>query len=293
MNAKSMAPRLLERGDIEERACRIRLAIMDIMGVGTVGHLASASSIADIMAALYFGHMRLDPLDPSWEGRDRFILSKGHASYALYACLMELGSLSRAEIANKKTIGAKLQTHPDMRKVPGVEINTGSLGLGLSAGAGLAAGLRLKGGDQRVFVLVGDGELGEGPIWEAAMAASHYGLDRLRVIVDQNGQSATGFTKDRFFIHSVASKFEAFGWNTSEVDGHDIPRILDALRDADGVSGRPSAIIANTTKGKGFSFAENNPDFHHTSMTQAQFDQAGAALRERIQELGRRKEAGE
>ena len=271
--------------DLEEKALKLRRTILEIMGVGTVGHLASSSSIIDILTALYFRHMRLDPTDPYWEGRDRFILSKGHASYALYAVLMELGYISKDEIKNKKKIGSMLQTHPDMKKAPGVEANTGSLGQGLSVGLGLALGLRLSGGSQRVFVLVGDGELGEGPIWEAAMAASHYKTDNLRVIVDQNGQSSTGFTKKRFYIHSVAEKFTSFGWNSVEIDGHDFAQILEALKIADNTVGRPTAIVANTTKGKGFPFAENNPDFHHASLTQELYDFAIRNLDTAIENL--------
>ncbi|MFQ3621783.1 MAG: transketolase [Spirochaetales bacterium] len=283
---------LREFKDLKLKALGLRKTILEIMGVGTVGHLASSSSIIDILTALYFHHMRLDPTNPRWEGRDRFILSKGHASYALYAVLMELGYISKDEIPNKKKIGSVLQTHPDMKKTPGVEANTGSLGQGLSIGLGLCLGFRLSGGNQRVFVLVGDGELGEGPIWEAAMAASHYKTDKLRVIVDQNGQSSTGFTKERFYIHSVRDKFASFGCNSIEIDGHDFSQILEAFELADNTLGRPTAIIANTTKGKGFPFAENNPNFHHAALTQELYDSALKMLEDAIEAMESEEKGG-
>jgi len=267
---------IIER--IEKMALKMRLDILEMIGVGKVGHLGGSSSCTEIVAALYFYKMNLDPKNPYYEDRDRFLLSKGHAALAQYAALAELGFIPREELKKLKTLGAMLQGHPDMKKTPGIEANTGSLGQGLSIAVGMALGLRLDKKKSKVYVVVGDGELSEGQIWEAAMAASHYKLDNLIAFIDNNGLQATGLIKDRFNIYPIAPKWEAFGWYVREIDGHNVGQIIEALEEVDNIQGKPKVIIAKTIKGKGFSFAENNPAFHNGALTQEQYLQAKTEL---------------
>lgn len=259
---------------IEQKALQLRHDIVDMIGVGKVGHLGGSSSCADIVAALYFYKMKIDPKNPQNEDRDRFLLSKGHAALVQYAALAEAGYFPKEELKKVKTLGAMLQGHPDMTKTPGVEANTGSLGQGLSIANGIALGLRLDGKKSKVYVIIGDGELAEGQIWEAAMAASNFKIDNLVAIVDRNRLQATGAIVDRFNTNPVAQKWEAFGWNVIEIDGHNVEQIIEALDKADEVKGKPTVIIAETVKGKYISFAENNAAFHNGSMTQEQYETA-------------------
>jgi transketolase len=264
---------------LQAKALTLREHIVnDLIGLGKVGHLGGSCSSAEIVAALYFHKMKHDPKNPAWEGRDRFLLSKGHAALVQYAALAEAGYFPKEELKKCKTIGAMLQGHPDMTKTPGVEANTGSLGQGLSIGSGMALGLRLDGIGSKVYVIVGDGELAEGQIWEAAMAAANYKLDNLVAIVDNNKLQATDAIDKRMAIGPIAAKFAAFGWETIEIDGHDIPAILAALDKADQTEGRPIAIIADTVKGKCISFAENNAAFHNGAMTAEQWETAKSDL---------------
>jgi len=267
---------IIER--IEKMALKMRLDILEMIGVGKVGHLGGSSSCTEIVAALYFYKMNLDPKNPYYKDRDRFLLSKGHAALAQYAALAELGFIPREELKKLKTLGAMLQGHPNMKKTPGIEANTGSLGQGLSIAVGMALGLRLDKKKSKVYVVVGDGELSEGQIWEAAMAASHYKLDNLIAFIDNNGLQATGLIKDRFNIYPIAPKWEAFGWYVREINGHNVGQIIEALEEVDNIQGKPKAIIAKTVKGKGFSFAENNPAFHNGALTQEQYLQAKTEL---------------
>jgi len=259
---------------IEQKAVQLRLDILDMIGVGKAGHLGGSCSCADIVAALYFYKMKVDPKNPKWEDRDWFLLSKGHAALVQYAALAEAGFFSKEEFKTIKDFGAMLQGHPDMSKTPGVEINSGSLGQGLSVANGIALGLRLKGKKTRVYVIVGDGESQEGEIWEAAMAASHYKIDNLVAIVDNNKLQATGPIDVRFNSNPIAPKWEACGWNVIEIDGHNIEQIIEALDKAEEVKGRPTVIIASTVKGKGVAFAENNPGYHYGAMTEEQYKTA-------------------
>jgi len=263
---------------IEKMALKMRLDILEMIGVGKVGHLGGSSSCTEIVATLYFYKMNLDPKNPYYEDRDRFLLSKGHAALAQYAALAELEVIPREELKKLKTLGAMLQGHPDMKKTPGIEANTGSLGQGLSIAVGMALGLKLDKKKSKVYVIVGDGELAEGQIWEAAMAASNYKLDNLIAFIDNNGLQATGPIKDRFNIYPITSKWEAFGWYVKEIDGHNVREVIEALEDVDNIQGKPKAIIAKTVKGKGFSFAENNPAFHNGSLTEEQYLQAKKEL---------------
>jgi transketolase len=214
--------------------------------------------------------MKHDPANPAMPVRDRFLLSKGHAALVQYAALAEAGYFPKDELKKVKTLGAMLQGHPDMTRTPGIEANTGSLGQGLSIGCGMAMGLRLDGFPSKVYVLIGDGELAEGQIWEAAMAASYYKLDNLVAIIDRNNLQATGPICERFDTNPIAPKWAAFGWEVIEIDGHDMADILKALDQADRIKGKPTAIIAQTVKGKCISFAEHNPSFHNSAMTAEQ-----------------------
>lgn len=264
--------------ELEQKAKRIRKHIVRMIGIGKPGHLGGSSSIADIIAVLYFHKMRHDPKNPDWPERDRFLLSKGHAALAQYAALAESGYFALEELDRVKQLGAMLQGHPDMRKVPGIEGNTGSLGQGLSIACGIAAGLKVDGKGSKVYCILGDGEIAEGQIWEAAMAAACYKLDNLVAILDQNCLQATGPIAERFNTNPLPEKWKAFGWHVLEMDGHDIGDILRALTEADAVSGKPVMMIAHTVKGKGFDFAENNPAFHNGAMTPEQYAQAIAAM---------------
>ncbi|MDT8902918.1 transketolase [Anaeroselena agilis] len=264
---------------LEAKALRLREHIVnDLTGVGKVGHLGGSCSSAEIVATLYFHKMKHDPKNPALPDRDRFLLSKGHAALVQYAALAEAGYFPKEEMKKVKTLGAMLQGHPDMTKTPGVEANTGSLGQGLSIACGMALGLRLDGLASKVYVLIGDGELAEGQIWEAAMAAAYYKIDNLVAIVDRNRLQATGPICERFDTNPVTPKWAAFGWETIEIDGHDIPAILGALDKADQVKGKPTVIIAETVKGKCISFAENNPAFHNGAMTPEQWETAKSDL---------------
>jgi transketolase len=258
---------------LEEKALVLREHIVkDLIGVGKVGHLGGSASCAEIVATLYFHKMKLDPKNPAMADRDRFLLSKGHAALVQYAALAMAGYFPKEELKKVKSLGAMLQGHPDMTKTPGVEANTGSLGQGLSVANGMALGLRLDGKKSKVYVIIGDGELTEGQIWEAAMAAAYYKIDNLTAIVDRNRIQATGPIADRFDIGELAGKWLAFGWNVIEIDGHDIAAIVEALDQADAVKGKPTVVIANTIKGKGISFAENTAAFHNGSMTAEQYE---------------------
>jgi len=263
---------------LERIARAIRLDIVQMVGVGQRGHLGGSCSIADVVTALYFSKMRHDPANPSWPDRDRFLLSKGHAALVQYAALAESGYFPKEELKNTKRYGSMLQGHPDLKCTPGIEANTGSLGQGLSIACGIAAGLRIDGRTSRVYCVVGDGELAEGQIWEAAMAASAYKLDNLVAILDRNGLQATGAIVQRFNTNPLLEKWRAFGWYVVEIDGHDMRGILQALDAVDGIQGQPKMIIARTIKGAGIPFAEHKVEFHNGLLDQEQFEKACAVL---------------
>lgn len=261
-----------------EKANKLRTHVVRMIGVGPVGHLGGSCSLADIAAALYFHKMKTNPENPKDPDRDRFLLSKGHAALIQYAALAESGFFSMDELDHVKELGAMLQGHPDILKTPGVEANTGSLGQGLSVANGMALGLRLDESKRRVYVVLGDGELAEGQIWEAAMLASYYKLDNLTAILDRNKLQATGSIMERFNTNPITEKWLAFGWEVIEIDGHDMAQVVDALDRAEQVKDKPTIIIAETIKGKGVSFAENNVAFHNGALTQEQYDTALAEL---------------
>lgn len=259
---------------IADVATQLRKHVIEMIGVGKPGHLGGAFSLAEIVAYLYFHRMAFNPEAPKQPGRDRFLLSKGHGVLIQYAALTELGLISRAELPGTKSLGSVLQGHPDM-KTPGIEAVTGSLGQGLSIGLGMALGLRIDGRDSAVYVVIGDGELSEGQLWEAAMAAARYKASNLIAIVDRNRFQATGPTEEVFAIPNLVEKWKAFGWDVLEMDGHDLSAVHQTFVKADGLSReKPVAIIAHTVKGKGVSFAENNAAFHNGALTQEQYDAA-------------------
>lgn len=260
--------------ELEDKAQKLRRDVVISIGVGVAGHIGGSNSSADIVAALYFHKMRHDPKHPEWRERDRFLLSKGHVGILQYAALAESGYFPVEDLKHTKEIGSYLQGHPDVQKTPGIEAGTGSLGQGLSIGLGMALGLKLDRLDSRTYVLVGDGEIAEGQIWEAAMAASAFKADNLVAIVDRNRLQANGRTKERFDTGDIMAKFLSFGWHVIEINGHDMREILSALDEAETVKGVPTAIIANTVKGKGVSFAENVVGYHNGMLTEETYRQA-------------------
>jgi transketolase len=248
---------------IRDRALFVRQETIRLISIAKTGHYASAFSAAEIIAALYYGVLRLRRGDPSWPDRDRFLLGKGHAAVAVYPVLADLGFLDRALLDEYTRLGNPLGDHPDMRRVPGIDFSSGSLGHALSAGLGMVLAARITGRDFRVFVLLGDGELHEGQVWEAALAAAHHRAGSLIAIVDRNRYSLDGTVDEVMGIEPVREKWSAFGWETFEVNGHDPGQLLALLRDLrDGERTRPALVVANTVKGKGISFIEDQPGWH-------------------------------
>lgn len=261
-------------GMLEKKARTLRRDIVVSVGVGVAGHIGGSNSCADIVAALYFYKMRHDPQNPHWKERDRFILSKGHVAILQYAALAESGYFPAEDLRHTKELGSYLQGHPDVLKTPGIEAGTGSLGQGLSIGLGMALGQKMDGLDRKTYVLMGDGELAEGQIWEAAMAASSFKADNLVAVVDRNRLQANGKVKERMDSGNIGAKFLSFGWHVIEINGHNMREILTALDDADTVKGVPVVIIADTVKGKGLSFAENVVSYHNGKFTEDTYRQA-------------------
>lgn len=247
---------------LNSHAIEIRKDIIRMLGGCGSGHPGGSLSAADIVAALYFKVMRIDPENPKDPNRDRFVLSKGHAAPVLYAALAQRGFFPKEELSSLRSLGSRLQGHPDMKKLPGVEMSTGSLGQGLSAASGMALAGKMDKLDYRVYVLLGDGEIQEGQVWEAAMSSAHYKLDNLTAFLDHNGMQIDGPTVEVMSPEPVADKWRAFGWDVQVVDGHDIGQILGALDKAAQVKGKPQMIIAETIKGKGISFMENKVGWH-------------------------------
>jgi len=248
--------------DLQEVARRIRRNIVTMIHKAGSGHPGGSLSAVEIVTTLYFKVMRHNPSDCRWSERDRFILSKGHAAPLLYAVLAEWGYIPSEELMTLRQIDSRLQGHTECRLVPGVEMSAGALGQGLSFSIGMALAGRLDKQNYRVYTLLGDGECDEGQVWEAAMAAAHFKLDNLTAIVDNNGIQLDGFNKDIMNIEPLAMKWQAFGWEVIEVDGHSFPQLIEAFNNVKTIKGKPAVIIAHTIKGKGVSFMENNPDFH-------------------------------
>lgn len=274
---------LIER--LKNQSQKLRRDVIISMGIGVAGHIGGSNSSADIVTALYFYKMKHKPENPKWRERDRFILSKGHVAILQYAALAESGYFPVEDLKHTKEIGSYLQGHPDVLKTPGIEAGTGSLGQGLSIGLGMALGQKLDKIDSKTYVLAGDGEIAEGQIWEAAMAARAFRADNLTAIVDRNGLQANGKTKDRYDTGDVIAKFLSFGWHVIEINGHDMREILSALDQADKVKGVPTVIVANTVKGKGVSFAENVVGYHNGMLTEDTYRQALEELTLQKQEV--------
>jgi transketolase len=265
--------------ELSRWATVLRIDCVRMLAVAKSGHLDSSLSAADIVAALYYRVLRHDPQRPDWPERDRFVLSKGHAAPILYAALAEHGYFPHSELMGLRKIGAMLQGHPDMRTTPGVEVSTGSLGQGLSMSVGICLALRLDRLDQtaQTFCLLSDGDCQEGQTWEAATAASHFGVSNLTAIVDYNHLQTDGTTEEIMDIGDVRAKFEAFGWDAVEVDGHDIGAVVDALERSRELDG-PAAVVCQTKKGRGVSFMENRFGFHGKPPSPEQAEEALAEL---------------
>jgi transketolase len=267
-----------DRTVFDERARRVRHAIMEMIAAIGHGHVGGSMSAVEILITLYYRFMRVRPAEPQWEDRDRFILSKGHAGPALYAVLASLGYLPWEELLTLNHDGARLPSHVDRIKTPGVDMSAGSLGQGLSPAIGMAYGLRLQGKDARVYALIGDGESDEGQIWEAAMSGAKLGLDNLVAITDYNGIQLDGTVGQVMPLEPLADKWRAFGWRVFEADGHDWDSLYHAIAGACLVRGQPSMVLAHTVKGKGVSWAENVPYWHAGQPTAEQLRQAFAEL---------------
>jgi transketolase len=264
--------------ELEEQARHVRRKIVEMVAAAGSGHPGGSLSAADIVTALYFNVMRIDPQRPDWPDRDRFVLSKGHAAPVLYAALAGRGYFPEEDLLALRKLGSPLQGHPDMKKLPGVEMSTGSLGQGLSAANGMALAARLDKRDYRVFALLGDGESQEGQIWEAAMAAAHYGLDNVTAFLDHNKLQIDGCTLDVMCPEPLPDKWRAFGWDVQVINGHDIKEILNAVARAKEVKGKPQMIIAETVKGKGVSFMENEAGWHGVAPKPEELKRALAEL---------------
>ena len=260
--------------ELEEKARRLRVAIVKTLHKSQSGHTGGSLSAIDMICTLYFHKMRHNPEEPAWDGRDRFVLSKGHAAPALYVTLAECGYFPGEDLMMLRRLGSHLQGHPDSKGTPGVDVCTGSLGQGLSMANGMALGFKLDGKENRVYAVLGDGELQEGQIWEAAMAAAHFKSDNLCAMIDANGLQIDGEVAKVMNVASISDKFRSFGWNVIEIDGHDVGQIVRALDEAETLKGAPTAIVASTVKGKGVSFFENKASYHGVTPSDAELPEA-------------------
>ena len=261
------------------KAAQIRLDILEEVHAAKSGHPGGSLSIADVMTYLYFEEMNINPADPKWADRDRLVLSKGHTAPALYAVLAEKGYFSKDELCKLRKVDSFLQGHPDMKGTPGVDMTTGSLGLGISAACGMALAGKIANKDYRVYTIVGDGESQEGQVWEASMFANHYKLDNLCVIIDWNGLQIDGKIVDVMNPTPYDKKLEAFGYNVVTIDAHDFESIEAGFKAARECKGKPTALIAVSLKGKGVSFMENQASWHGAAPNDEQYEQAVAEIR--------------
>jgi transketolase len=252
----------------------VRLKILHMLTNAGSGHTGGSLSAADVAVAIYFSKMKFRADDPSWKERDRFILSKGHAAPLLYAIMAEAGYFPEDTINTPRTTESPLQGHPCCKRLPGIEVSTGSLGQGLSVANGMALGLRLDKSPARVYCILGDGEIQEGQVWEAAMTAAHYKIDNLCAVVDNNGLQIDGPVESVMNISPVKDKWAAFGWHVIDIDGHNMEQIIEALTEAEAVKGKPSIVVAHTVKGKGVSFFENKVEYHGVAPSSEELEKA-------------------
>ncbi len=271
--------------ELSKVANRLRLDVVETINACGDGHPGPCMSIADIMSVLYFEEMTLDPKNPRWEKRDRFVLSKGHACPILYAALARKGYFDVSELKGLRTLGSFLQGHPDSNKIPGIDTVTGSLGNGVAIGSGMALGARMQGIDNYTYVIVGDGEEEEGVIWEAAMAAAKFNLGRLIVFADLNNHQSGGRVTELSSLYPVADKWEAFHWHVQSIDGHDIDAIRSAIKEAKKVTDKPSIICCKTIKGKNIPYMEDNNAWHKRAPTDEEVEIAREALKGKIWEV--------
>ncbi len=274
-----------ERKELQILATKIRMGILEGVHSAKAGHPGGSMSATELFTYLYFKEMNVDPQNPKWNARDRFVLSKGHTAPGLYATLAHRGFFPVENLLTLRHTGSPLQGHPNMNTVPGVDMSTGSLGQGISAAAGMALSAKHQNKDYRVYTLLGDGEIQEGQVWEACMLAAHYHLDNLCVIVDNNGLQIDGNIADVMSPYPIVDKLLAFGFDVQAIDGHDFDQIEKALKHARTVKGQPSAIVMQTVKGKDVSFMENNAGWHGKAPNDAEFAQAMAELKAKLAEL--------
>ena len=274
-----------EKLSLQKTACKIRMGIIESTHAAKCGHPGGSLSATEMFTYLYFKEMNINPEEPKWAGRDRFVLSKGHTAPGLYAALAERGFFPVEDLKTLRRIDSYLQGHPNMNTVPGVDMSTGSLGQGVSVAAGMALGLKTQGSDARVYTLLGDGEIQEGQVWEAAMFAAHYKLDNMVVIVDNNGLQIDGNIADVMSPYPIVDKFLAFGFNTIAINGHDFDAIEKALKTAKTTKGQPTAIVMSTTTGTGVSYMENNGGWHGKAPNDAEYEQAMTELKAAMAEL--------
>ncbi len=274
-----------EKNQLAITACKVRMGIIESTHAAKCGHPGGSLSAADLFTYLYFKELNVDPTNPKWEDRDRFVLSKGHTAPGLYAALALRGFFPVEDLLTLRKVSSYLQGHPNMNSVPGVDMSTGSLGQGISTACGMALAAKLKGQSSRVYTLLGDGEIQEGQVWEACMFASHYKLDNLCVIIDNNGLQIDGDIAKVMSPYPIVDKLEAFGFHAVCVDGHDFEAIEAAMNEAKTIKGRPSAIVMKTVKGKDVSFMENLASWHGVAPNDQQYEQAMTELKAKLSEL--------
>ena len=272
----------LSISELEEFARKCRVEIVKMVYRAQAGHPGGSLSEIDLISALYATRMRVRPDQPKWEDRDRFILSKGHASPGMYAVLAEMGFISHEDLHSYRVLGGTCQGHVDMKWCPGVDFSAGSLGMGLSFGLGCAVAARLDKSERRTFVMIGDGEIQEGSVWEAAMAAAHHEVGNLKVILDRNRIQNDDFCEAQMRMFDIPAKWRAFGWEVKEIDGHNMEEVMSGLDFLEATNDKPAILIAHTIKGAGVSFMENNPSFHGAAPNDEQFAQAMLELGEVI-----------
>ena len=266
--------------ELEELARKCRVEIVKMVHRAQAGHPGGSLSEIDLISALYANYMRINPDEPNWDDRDRFILSKGHASPGMYAILAEMGFISKEDLKSYRVLGGVCQGHVDMKWCPGVDFSAGSLGMGLSYGMGCSIAARLEGSERNIFVMLGDGEIQEGSVWEAAMAAKHHELGNLKVILDRNRIQNDDFCESQMRMFDIPAKWQSFGWEVMEIDGHDTEDIVKGLDFLVNTNDNPAILIAHTIKGKGVSYMEDNPAFHGAAPNDEQFQIAMEELGE-------------